>query len=654
MRLRSVIAAFCLFLCIDSFAQRIPVTEKLDQVSVEECEFDTYPADTSAAALVLWENCDLVIDFNNTYGICLQKRYCKRVKILKESGKSYASGTIYLSDSKNEKENILRLSVTTYNLENGKVEKIKAPKSSIVRSQHNETTQKVAYAAESVKVGSVVEVSYEIYNTYFFDIPDYYLQDYIPVNLSTYSVSIPVWMGYNRSRKGYDHMDVEQFKVNGERVEGLEDNTHMKDVYRSVDLPAFKEEAMLYCPEQYLDAVSYEITAINLPGNFRDFSQKWESVATAVNESRICTVMNSRSRFKDEVEKICAENADDIARLEAIVAMVKSNVVWNEKIALVPDNQADILKEHSGDSADINAVTGSAIAAAGFKVSPVLIRSRSHGLLLTNRPMLSAFNTFILHVVTSDGTDLYFDAAEPSGYFNVLPEMYLVDSGFEVLGEGQYKWVKLTSLTSNTTSYMVSASVSADGTVTGHLGGKYGNVSSYDFKDAFHDYKDEDELYERVEAFIPVDASNLTISGLKEFSNSSSMEFDFETDCETAGDMIIVNPFLFRILPDEAFRHENRKFPVDFTYPEATRYVFDIAIPEGYAVAQLPRNCIYSSSLPSTMSFRVVSNSKTVRVQFQFDNKAMLALPDDYEEVRKYWTDVCALFNERIIFKKAE
>lgn len=654
MKFRFLAAAACLFLFFEASAQRIPITEKLDNVSVQECEFETYPADTSAEALVLWENCDVVIDFNNTYGICYQHRYVRRIKILKESGKSRASGAIYISTDKDAKENLLRLAVTTYNLENGKVVKTKAPKSAIVRSDYNDRTQKVAFAAEGVKVGSVVEVSYEIYNSNFLDIPDYYLQTDIPVNLTSYSVSLPVWMTYNRSRHGYDHVDTETVKVNGERVEGIDDNTHSKDVYRAVDLPAFKEEAMLYCPEQYMDAVSYEITAITLPGNFKDFSQKWETVATAVNDSRIFTVLNTRSRLKDEVEQACAGKTDDIAKLEAIVDLVKSNVVWNEKIGLVPDIQANILKEHSGNSADINAVAGSAIAAAGFKVSPVLIRTRPHGELLTNRPMLSAFNTFILHVVTSDGKDLYFDAADPSGYFNVLPESYLVGNGFEVTGDGAFNWVKLTSLSSNTTAYMVTANVAEDGTLSGHLNGKFGNVSSYDIKDTFYDCEDEDDQYERVEAFIPVDASNLKLSDFKAFGNTATMEFDFETTCEAAGNMIIVNPFLFKILPDAAFRHENRKFPVDFSYPEATRYVIDINIPEGYTVAQLPQNCVYKSSLPSSMAFRVVANDKLVRVQFQFDNKAMIALPDDYAEVRKYWTDVCALFNERIIFKKAE
>lgn len=654
MKFKFFFVSVFLMLCLDSMAQRIPVSEKVDDISVEECAFETYPADTSAAALVLWENCKADIDYSHTYGFCYHKVYSRRLKILKESGKSIASGAIYISKDKDESENVLRLTVTTYNLEDGKIVRTKAPKSSIVKSDYNENTQKIAFAAEGVKVGSVVEISYELFNTRFLDIPDFYFQSEIPVNLSTYSISIPVWMGFNRAMRGFDHIDNDTFKVNGERIEGIDDNTHRMDVYRAVDLPAFTDEAMLYCPDQYLDAISYEVTAVSLPGNFRDFSQKWETVATAVCESPICIVMNARSRFKDEVESICAGKTDDLEKLSAILDMVRSNVIWNEKITLVPDNQANVIKAHSGGSADVNAIAGSAFAAAGFKVSPVLVRLRSRGTLMTNRPMLSAFNTFILHVVTSDGKDLFVDAADPSGYFNVLPENYLVHSAFDVKGEASFEWVNLDNLSTNTTYYMVNAEVSDEGTVSGHLGGKYINVSSYDFKDTFRDYDNEDDLYEQMEKFIPVDISNMTVTGFDDFGDSSTLDLDFEAECETAGDMLIVNPFLFKILSDAAFTKEVRTFPVDFSYPEITRYVYTLKIPEGYAVAQLPKNCVYKSSLPSTMSFRVLTDGSTVRVQFQFDNKAMIALPDDYSEVRKYWTDVCAVFNERIIFKKAE
>ena len=49
-----------------AMAQSIPVETKLGKVSVAECEMMTYPRDTSAAVVVLWENHDVHIDYSLT------------------------------------------------------------------------------------------------------------------------------------------------------------------------------------------------------------------------------------------------------------------------------------------------------------------------------------------------------------------------------------------------------------------------------------------------------------------------------------------------------------------------------------------------------------------------------------------------------------
>lgn len=637
-------------------AQSIPVIESLGKVSVEECSFTEYPADTTASALVLWEKCDVLIDYDERFqGFRRSKRYAVRYKILKEEGKERANGSIYFYTGNDGREAVERLTVTTYNLVNGKVVATKAPKTNIIRSDYSENTQKIAYTADAVKVGSVVEISYEFYTPEFMDIPDYYLQSDIPVNLSVYSISIPQWMPTNKTARGSHRLEYSSETKQGQNLDGLVyDNSHLQEVYRAVDLPALKDEPMLFCPQQFLDAVSYEVTAIQIPGNYKNFSRNWGNIAEAVGESAIYSQMNARSPFRDEVSAIAGKEEDEIDRITEIVKLVKDNVKWNDKIGLVPSNLPSIAKERTGDSADMNAMIGSALKAAGFNVLPVLVRLRRSGVILEQRPQLSAFNTFILHIVTSDGKDLYLDGADPSCHFNVLPEQYLVSKGFEVLdNHGNFRWVDLTALNQNMTTYLVNASVSGT-SLTGEVSGKYTNVSSYDFKDTFRGFNDEEELYDKMEKFIPAELSDMTVTGFDEFSSTSTLNMKFTRECESAGDLLIVNPFLMPLLSDAAFRHETRAFPVDFPYPETISYIVRIAIPEGYVVEQLPKSCIYKSALPSNMSFRAIADAKVVTLQFKFDNRAIISLPEAYPDVRKYWTDVCAIFNERIIFKKAE
>ncbi len=658
MRNRVLIIIGLLALSVGAAAQSIPVTETPGKVSAYECSFSEYPADTTASALVLWEKCDAEIDYDPRYHeFRYMKRYVVRYKILKKDGLDRANGAVYAYHDNDYRETVERLNVVTYNLVKGKVVATKAPKSNIIKSDQSERVEKIAYTADAVTVGSVVEVSYNFSSPDFTTVPDYFLQGTLPVNLSVYSISLPVWLPSTRTVRGMHRLDFSSTYMNGRPValNGISlDNSHTKETFRGVDLPALKNEPMLYCPRDYMDGVSYEVTAIAIPGHFKDFSSTWGSVAKMVAESEIWSQTNARSPFKDQVAAIVAKDEDDLSTITEIVKLVKDNVKWNERINLVPSSLSSVNKARSGSSADINAMIGSALKSAGFKVNPVLVRLRKSGAVLENNPKISAFDTFVLHIYPSSGTGYFLDGADPSCYLNVLPEQYLVKNAFEITNaSGGFIWQNLTSLTSNVTAYIVGASIS-DGTMTGKMDGMYSNGSSYDFKDTFRGYSDEEELYEEIEKFIPARLSELSVTGFDEFSSGSSLSMHFEKDCETAGDLLMVNPFLMPLLSDAAFRHETRVYPVDFSYPEVTTYVLRLEIPEGYVVDQLPKNSLYRSTLPSSMTFKTTVDGSVITVQFKFDNRALIAMPDTYPDVRKYWTDVCAIFNERIILKKAE
>lgn len=653
---KRVLIIIGMLLSLGAGAQSIPVTEMLGKVSEYECSFTEYPADTTASALVLWEKCDAEIDYDNRFQeFRYMKRYVIRYKILKEDGLDRANGSVYAYKGNNWHESVERVNVVTYNLEKGKVVATKAPKSNIIKSDLSEHVQKIAYTANAVKVGSVVEISYDFSSPDFTTVPDYYLQGTLPVNLSVYSISLPVWLPATRLVHGMHRLDFSSTYMNGQSLEGIVlDNSHTMETFRGVDLPALKNEPMLYCPREYMDGVSYEVTAIAIPGHYKDFSSTWVSVAQAVGESDIWSQITARSPYRDQVAAIVEKGGDELTTIKEIVKLVKDNVKWNEKINLVPSNLSSVNKERTGGSADINAMIGSALKAAGFKVNPVLVRLRKSGTVREYNPEMYAFDTFILHIYPSTGTGYFLDGADPSCYLNVLPEQYLVKNAFEITnGSGGFVWQNLTSLTSNVTSYMVSATIE-DGSMVGKMDGMYSNVSSYDFKDTFRGYSDEEELYDMLEDFIPAQLSELSVTGFDDFSSSSSLSVHFEKECETAGDLLMINPFLMPLLNDSAFRHETRVYPVDFSYPEVTTYLLRLAVPEGYVVDQLPKNSVYRSTLPSSMTFKTDVADSVITVQFRFDNRALIAMPETYPDVRKYWNDVCAIFNERIILKKAE
>lgn len=636
-------------------AQSIPVETKLGKVSVAECEMMTYPRDTSAAVVVLWENHDVHIDYSLTTNCIMMKQtHIERVKVLKDEGKDYADGYLLASTDYNLAEHVSRIQVTTYNLEKGKVVATKMPKSDIVRSEYADKVVKIAYAAPNVKVGSVVEVSYEFETARYMTIPDFYFQRAEPVNLCEYRVAIPKWLTVRKNSRGYEHVDYESSVEYGVDLGSiLPGNSLDVDSYRAVDLPALKSEPNVFCTRQFRTAVEYDAIAVTLPGVLhQDFSRTWGNIAEAVTDSEIYKRMNAACRFKEDIDAIKSEGADRVAD---IIRLIQSKVQWNKEIDLIPDKAADILKTHSGTSSDINALAGSAFKYAGYDVVPVLIRRRTDGTLMRHRPSLRSFSTFILKIADKDGSVYFVDASDPSGYINVMNDDFLIDSGFAVSHDKSFEWVDITGLCKSSCAYLVSAVINPDGSLAGTFSCSNSNISSLDFKDDYRSYDKEESFIEEVEQSMDIEIEDFQTGGIQDYSKSSSMKFNFTKAAgESTPDVIFVNPFLLKFHSESLFREEERKLPIDFSYPETISYTARFEIPEGYVVDQLPNSVKYVSDIPSVLQMRCGFDGRTVMLTYTCTNKALIVLPEQYKDFRQFWADICAVYKQMIVLKKAQ
>lgn len=655
MRLgRLTVAGMLLLSGSVAMAQSIPVETRLGKVSVEECAMTTYPKDTSAKVVVLWENNDVHIDFNLSTGRpMLTQNHIERIKVLKDEGKDYADDYLLVSTDINAPEHASRIQVTTYNLENGKVVATKMPKSDIVRSEYSDKVIKVAFAAPNVKVGSVVEVSYQFETARYFVIPDFYFQRTVPVNLCEYKIAIPSWITVRKNSRGYENVSYESYSEHGVDLGSLLPANDLEiDSYRAVDLPAMKSEPMVYCTRQFRTAVAYDVTAFTFPGAYEDFSRSWGNVAEAITESEIFKRLNASCKFKEDIDAVKSEGAD---RVVDLVKLIQSKVQWNKEIDLLPDKAADILKTHSGTNSDINALAASAFKYAGYDVTPVLIRRRSDGMLQRYKPSLGSFSTFILKLVDKDGSVYHVDAADPSGYINVVYDDYLTDSGFAVHPDKTFEWVDLTGLCRNARSYLVSGIINPDGSVTGNLSCSNSNISSLDFKDDYIGYDKEEDYVEDLEKEMEIEIEDFQVSGIKDYSKNSSMKFNFTKESgESTPDVLFVNPFLLKFHSENLFREEERKLPVEFEYPEMITYTARFEVPEGFVVDQMPSPVKYVSDIPSTLQLRCGFDGKTVTVSYSFNNKAIMVLPDKYKDFRQYWAEICTVYKQMIVLKKAQ
>ena len=183
-------------------AQSIKVNTRFGKVSKEEVEMTAYDKDTSANALVLYEHTDLFMNINAAGKFALSKKKHLRIKVLKEEGIDRGDFEMLYYNSSVYKEVISGIDVITYNMVDGKVVETKMPKKYIFNEEYSENYRKITFSAQEVKVGSVIEVKYEITNPRYWMIDDIYFQKTIPVNLAEASVRIPEYFTFNKKMNG--------------------------------------------------------------------------------------------------------------------------------------------------------------------------------------------------------------------------------------------------------------------------------------------------------------------------------------------------------------------------------------------------------------------------------------------------------------------
>ncbi|MBO7547445.1 MAG: DUF3857 domain-containing protein [Bacteroidales bacterium] len=635
-------------------AQTIPVDSRSGKVSEAECALTTYPLDTAAAALVLFEDHALKIDFDVTEGVPLMNIFHReRVKILKEEEKDRCDFEFYVSRDPEDLESLTNISVVTYNLENGKVVASKLPRSNIFRTRENDHLDKVTFAAPNVKVGSVIEVQFNRSTARFRDIGDFYFQRDIPVNKCVYTLKLPRWLQFKTLTRGEASYSIKETSEGGTQLGDLfPGNTLDVTEYTAVDLRALNREPGLYCPRQYRSSMSVVVSGLRFPSLYRDYSTTWDDVDKQVLDSPIIGQIKANCRFEKEVDQALQGKETPQDKLAAIIALVRETVQWNDSFRLVPAEASKVLRDRSGDSADINALVASAARYAGFDVAPVLLRCRSNGLLMNMLPDTDAFDKMILRFELSDGTALYVDAADPDGWFNLLRDNDLVTQARVVPIKGPGYWVDLSNLSRNITQYTVSAELTPDGVMKGTAKAAYGGIPSYEFKEAVRRLDSEEKVLELLEKETSAEVEDFVSEGLEEYSDHSSMQYSFERNCDVTGETVYVNPFMEHFHSETLFRAEERKLPVDFPYQEQVVYTFRLVLPEGYTVEQLPERRRIASALPSSAVLMAAEQGNAVTLSYRFDLGTLLCTPQDYQDARAYWTALLALGEQMIVVKK--
>ena len=181
------------------FAQK----RELGKVTVEELKEKECPADSSAAAAVLFNIGEVRFEFLEGKGFVMKTRVRTKIKIYKKEAYELANKSVRYYIGNNVKERLNFKDAATYNLVDGKVEKSKLKSDGEFDEKMNKFWARKKIALPNVKEGSIIEYEYTLESEGLGVMEDWTFQMGIPVLYIQFKTIVPEYYVYKTLMRGF-------------------------------------------------------------------------------------------------------------------------------------------------------------------------------------------------------------------------------------------------------------------------------------------------------------------------------------------------------------------------------------------------------------------------------------------------------------------
>lgn len=651
-------------------------TIKFGDFSMEELKMTKYALDSSAEAVVLWDNGVGEIKYAQNRGFYIEFERHTKIKILSTDGYSWADVEVALYKDGSSKEKITNIKALTHTLDGDKVVSTKMEKDAIFDEAMNEYWDNAKFTLPNVKVGSVIEYSYKISSDYIFNFPDWTFQKNIPTVRSQFVAKIPEYFKFERYMQGYHpvtsfseeaEMETINLQIKNENNNRLgqrattSSNTkisYKKDLLTIIsdNIPAFRKEPYVASSSDFISKLNFELSTISMPNAApQNFLGTWGTInKTMLETNSYSTDLNGSGFLKAEVASLTADAVSDEDKIQRIFDFVRSKVKWNSMNRKFLDSSfKNVIDDGEGSSAEINLLLINMLRKAGFEADPVMISTRTNGAIREYFPVSNQFN-YVIAVVERGEVDLLLDATDRTLPMNLLPVRCLNGNGWRV-SDLRAGWIALNSNGQLGTSSFAEMRINEEGDLIGKV-----EVNYLDYSGSAMRTKalgDEKKFKQEIEETHGWEVTALELKKAEDLEKpfGASFEIKSTSQMETLGDLIYINPFLVDKFEENPFKLEERQFPVDFASNQTSNYVFMLKIPEGFMVESMPQNI--ALGLPNNDGLytvkSVVSNGE-IMIRSSFKVNKVVFSGDEYPLLKEFYGKVVDKQAEQIVLKRVQ
>jgi hypothetical protein len=384
----------------------------------------------------------------------------------------------------------------------------------------------------------------------------------------------------------------------------------------------------------------------------------WQSVSDALlNDEDFGERLNKdNSWLNDDIKVIRAGNAHGkLEEAQKIYAFIKNTIKCNGNHGIYLSMPLkDVFKNKSGSVADVNLLLTAMLKHENLQASPVILSTRANGVTNEFYPMVNRFN-YVVCKVDIDNISYILDASKPYMGFNKLPE-YCLNGVARIIDQNTLPvYLYADSVKeAKTTNVLLFNDDKIAGKWSGTFTTSLGYYETCNIRQKFKD-NGKEAFEKKLKESYTGDFSIGDIKYEEENNDDVPMKMSHEITIESGinSNLIYFDPMIKEGYKENLFAAAERRYPVEMPYQIDESYNFQIEVPEGYLVDEIPKSAKVSLNDGEGFFEYLISKSDNIillrsRVKL---NKTTF-LPEDYETLRNFFDYIVKKHAEQIVFKK--
>jgi Domain of Unknown Function with PDB structure (DUF3857)/Transglutaminase-like superfamily len=380
--------------------------------------------------------------------------------------------------------------------------------------------------------------------------------------------------------------------------------------------------------------------------------------------------------LQQKVTELTAGMSDPLQKMQALASYVQQQIRY---VAIEvgiggfqPHPAADVFKHQYGDCKDKATLLSTMLKEIGIESYYVMIDTR-RGIVNPEFPSIRGNHMIMairlpenvsssqLYGVVNDsklGRLLFFDPTNPYVPMGYLPDYLQQNYGLLVTPDGgKLTLLPLSAASTNRLLRTGTLTLSSTGTLGGQMHELRWGGPAEQSREQFLDSSPADRA-KIIEKFLGNALSNFhltsaSLGNLEKYNENFSLQYNFVVDgyAKSAGDLLIVRPRVVGDKGSSILAGKDRKYSIEFSGTSLQSDVFDITLPTGYVVDELPQpvdaHCEYA-----TYKSNVEVKDNVLHYKRTYEIKGISVPTDKLPEVRDFFHQVAVAEKSSAVLRR--